>query len=239
MSIILSLETATEVCSVALSVKNNIVSSKTVTEKNVHSAQLTILIKEIVTTAGIKFENIDAVAVSKGPGSFTGLRIGVAVAKGICFALDKPLLAVNTLKAMAWDEIKKNKDSNLLYCPLIDAKNTEVYYALYEETLEELIPTNAGLIDESTFKDHLKGKRIVLLMNGKLKGAEFAENLPEFQIIDNIIPDAGNISELAFEKYNKHEFEDISVFEPFYLRDFKARFIGKKVHDILYRKHTN
>ncbi|MFC2114090.1 tRNA (adenosine(37)-N6)-threonylcarbamoyltransferase complex dimerization subunit type 1 TsaB [Bacteroidota bacterium] len=231
MAIILHIETATDICSVALSQKEEILCFKTVPEANLHSAKLTLFIDEIMHQAGLEYSDLDAVSVSMGPGSFTGLRIGVAVAKGICFGLNKPLIGVSTLQALVVAALRENKLTNELICSLIDARNNEVYYALYNEKFNELIQPDIGQFNQTDINSFLDNK-IIFVGDGVLKWTADFRNHPNAIIQENMLTDARNLVPLALRKYNLQEFEEIASFEPYYLRDFKAK-KGFKIKKIL------
>jgi tRNA threonylcarbamoyladenosine biosynthesis protein TsaB len=225
---ILQIETATASCSVALANDGIVISSKDANGRNLHAEMLTLFIDEIVAGAGITYADIDAVAVSCGPGSYTGLRIGVSTAKGLCFALDKPLIAVETLQSMAggvmaMDEYKNQ--AGLLLCPMIDARRMEVYTALFSMNGERIAPTSASIIDENSFADILNNKQILFFGDGAekcyniLNGNQNTLYLPGFQ------NSATHLTQQALTKFKNNEFEDVAYFEPYYLKDFIA---GKK-----------
>jgi tRNA threonylcarbamoyladenosine biosynthesis protein TsaB len=217
MTNILHIETATQVCSVALSSGNELVLLKESNEKNNHSASLTVFIDEIMKAAGLPYGSLDAVAVSMGPGSYTGLRIGVSAAKGICFAIDKPLIAISTLQAMA---AGAEKGTPSLLCPMIDARRMEVYNALYNNDLTTFREIRAEIINESSFNEELSNQQVWFFGDGAAKCKTLLENHPNARFIDDFQPSAVHMINLANEKYFRSEFEDVAYFEPFYLKDF-------------------
>jgi len=224
MTYILCIETATPVCSVTLVRDNVILHSRESSKKNSHSEIVTIFIDEVIKEAGIKYTDLDAVAVSKGPGSYTGLRIGVSTAKGLCYALDIPLISVNTLRSMAFGMAQKydqKEDLPLLFCPMIDARRMEVYTALYNENDEQIEETKAEIIDEHSFSNYLENNKVVFFGDGSDKCKEVITH-PNAIFINDIYPSASNMAEIAFAKYNKKQFEDVAYFEPFYLKEFIA-----------------
>lgn len=219
MPTILQLETATSVCSVALSVNGKTVASKEETAQNIHASKLTLFINEIMEQAGIKFSELDAVAVSKGPGSYTGLRIGVSTAKGLCFALDKPLIGINTLKMMASGFLAEHPNYNGLVCPMIDARRMEVFTAVFNHQLMEVETTNAKIIDESSFLELLNEYEITFIGNGAEKCSSLIQH-PNAKFITDNFNAASNMTSLAKAAFEGEEFEDVAYFEPFYLKDF-------------------
>lgn len=234
MALILSIETATDVCSVAISDKETIINSISINERNVHSARLALLIKQMMTGSGKLFENLNAIAVSKGPGSFTGLRIGVSIAKGLAYGLDIPIIGINTLESIAYRATQQYSQTGIIWCPVIDARNNEAYFALYDHKLNEILAPDAGLIDDNSFTEFEN--------QGSLKfigPAVDSETLPKLlsskaDFIYYILPDAENIAKLAYIKYQEQKFDDITFFEPFYLRDFKVKNLSTKINKVLY-----
>jgi tRNA threonylcarbamoyladenosine biosynthesis protein TsaB len=227
MATILNIETATKVCSVALAVNGEIVQLRESREKNSHSATITLFIEEVMNTAGIPFSGLDAVAVSMGPGSYTGLRIGVSTAKGICYALDKPLLAISTLQAMAAGMINltqiTHKDAwiqSSLFCPMIDARRMEVYNALYDRELNIIRATQAEIIDGDSFKGEFEKQQVVFAGDGAEKCKIFLGQHTNALFLDEFFPSSVFMSQLAEMKYQAGEFESVAYFEPFYLKDF-------------------
>lgn len=223
--IILSIETATPVCSVALHIQGNLVASYELHTERSHSDQLTSIIEQVCKQSNILLSDVSAVALSKGPGSYTGLRIGVATAKGLCFALDKPLIAINTLEAMVW-QINSFFDKDTLFCPMIDARRMEVYCLVadaYGKILEE---TQAKIIDNQSFDNILSQKKVVFFGNGAMKCRTVIQHENAI-FIEGLYPVAKTVGLLASKRYTQKAFEDLIYFEPFYLKDF----VGKKVAD--------
>jgi tRNA threonylcarbamoyladenosine biosynthesis protein TsaB len=229
---ILAIETATDTCSVAFGDGRNTF-SRLSRDRNAHSSNLSLFIKEVLDKSGQNIDNLDAVVVSKGPGSFTGLRIGVSLAKGIAWGLDIPLISVSTLTAMAYSLITEINEKTLL-CPVIDARNNEFYFAVYDHLLQEILPVSAGQIETKAFKKIINGREIIFFGDGIDKTRDVLNSLPYARIRENVFPDAANLIPLALQKYATGDFENLSTFEPFYLRDFKARNLGKKIARILY-----
>lgn len=222
MSLILGLETSTKICSVAISDGNNLLACKEEGGEYSHSEKLTVFIHEVLKKAGIKIENIDAVAVSKGPGSYTGLRIGVSVAKGLCYALNKPLIAVDTLQAMAL-KMQKTEDYEI-YCPMIDARRMEVYTALYGKENKLIEAVSAKIIDENSFSGYLKNNNVIFFGDGaeKCKEILMSTNTSNAIFSSKGLPSAQFINEIAQQKLLNNETEDVAYFEPYYLKDFIA-----------------
>lgn len=219
--LILSIETATEICSVVLSKGNQIICQKTSIESNSHSKLLASFIEEVFTYSGKDLrKDLDAVAVSKGPGSYTGLRIGVSSAKGLAYALDIPLIAVDTLQILALRA--KEKYPDCLYLPMIDARRMEVYSAIYDENLNLIKDISADIIDKDLYEDYHKDKKIIVVGNGASKCKEVL--CKDIYVYDDSIQlNAKYMSLIAQEKYNNVDFEDVAYFEPYYLKDFIAK----------------
>jgi len=227
MGNILYIETATQVCSVALSANGTISQILESNEKNSHSATITVFIEEVMKSSGIPFAALDAVAVSMGPGSYTGLRIGVSTAKGICYALDKPLIAISTLQSMAAGMLKGMESRNFgtpsqpfLLCPMIDARRMEVYTALYDTNLGLVRNIQAEIIIESSFEAELEQSQVWFFGDGAAKCKTVLGNHPNARFIDDFQLSAAFMVSLAEEKFNRSEFEDVVYFEPYYLKDF-------------------
>ena len=229
MALILNIETSTEVCSVNVSENGNLLFEKESREGLNHSELLTVFIEELFNENNLVINSLDAVAVSKGPGSYTGLRIGVSVAKGLCYALGKPLIGIGTLEAMGIYTSQNaenyfpeaSTEKNLLFCPMIDARRMEVYTALYNTKGEVVEPVSAKIIDDNSFSTQLQDNKILFFGNGARKCKE-ALNHPNALFLGPEKASARFMQKLAVEKYNKNIFEDVAYFEPFYLKNFIA-----------------
>ncbi|QQL50616.1 tRNA (adenosine(37)-N6)-threonylcarbamoyltransferase complex dimerization subunit type 1 TsaB [Mucilaginibacter ginkgonis] len=220
MSVILQIETATTVCSVALAKDGNVLAVKEMNERNVHAEKITLFIQDVLQQAKHTLADIAAVAVSKGPGSYTGLRIGVSAAKGLCFALDKPLIAINTLDAMAAGALVFNDQfsADAILCPMIDARRMEVYTALYDSDALPVKPTSAKIIDENSFAD-VRDHQLVIFGDGALKCKDVLINHNVLWLSD-FENSATQLTAIALQKYQNGAFEDIAYFEPYYLKEF-------------------
>lgn len=228
MALILNIETSASACSVALAADGVPIAIKESVLENSHSSLLTVFINEIFKTAGITASALGAVAVSMGPGSYTGLRIGVSVAKGICYAASKPLIAVNTLQALANGIIMEKEkrlpgiSNNTLLCPLMDARRMEVYYALFGTNGEFKKETVAEIINENSFNEILADHNVIFFGSGAEKCSKII-NHPAARFIQNINPSAIYMTTLSESYFNKKKFEDVAGFEPYYLKDFVAK----------------
>lgn len=228
MSLILGIETSTTVCSVALTSDGATVATEKLYLEKSHSSLLTIAISDLLKHAGVDRQELSAVAVSKGPGSYTGLRIGVSTAKGICYALDKPLIAINTLKAMA-HEVNRFNTGYALLCPMIDARRMEVYTALFNSELRELNTTQALILDEDSFTETIAQNQVFFFGNGAAKFQPLVESKPNAVFIEGISPSAEAVAQLAQESFEQQDLEDVAYFEPYYLKDFIATVPKKRL----------
>lgn len=230
MPLILQIETATQTCSVALAQNGQILAYKEQTDRNIHASQITLFIDDVLKQSRKTYQDLDAVAVSKGPGSYTGLRIGVSTAKGLCFALDIPLIAVETLQAMAKGFIERcfSVNPNALFCPMIDARRMEVYTAIYNANMDCIQATSAKIIDEESFDKDLDTHIIYFFGDGAQKCESVLGLNPNARVLDDELNTAKDLTALALKKYNNKDFEDIAYFEPLYLKDFVVQ--TKKVN---------
>jgi len=227
MALILHVETSAKNCSVALSRDGQLLFNEVDTAGSSHSVKLGVFVDEALKVAERVGQKLDAVAVSSGPGSYTGLRIGVSLAKGVCYALDIPLIAVPTLDLLA-DEVRRTKQlpANTLICPLVDARRMEVYTALYSSDCTMLHPVSAVIVDETTFANDLENHPIWFVGDGAEKCTAIIRS--DNAIFDGqIVPLASSMLPLAEKKYQEQQFEDVAYFEPFYLKDFVAT-VSKK-----------
>lgn len=223
MSCILNIEASTNVCSVALSQDGVCLYEDVNMEGPSHAQVLAGYVKNAVSFADSHAIPIDAIAISKGPGSYTGLRIGVSEAKGVAYGRDAKLLSVPTLKLLTVPILLGHEElpEDALLCPMIDARRMEVYCALYDRALNEVVQTQALVIDSDSFKDYLDKQPIYFMGNGADKCVETIQH-PNAHFIKNIVPRAKNMIPLAEMAMAKEQFEDVAYFEPFYLKEFVA-----------------
>lgn len=223
MSCILNIETSTNVCSVALSQDDVCLYEDVNMEGPSHAQVLAGYVKNAVSFADSHAIPIDAIAISKGPGSYTGLRIGVSEAKGVAYGRDAKLLSVPTLKLLTVPILLGHEElpEDALLCPMIDARRMEVYCALYDRALNEVVQTQALVIDSDSFKEYLDKQPIYFMGNGADKCVETIQH-PNAHFIKNIVPRAKNMIPLAEMAMAKEQFEDVAYFEPFYLKEFVA-----------------
>jgi tRNA threonylcarbamoyladenosine biosynthesis protein TsaB len=215
LSYILNIETATKNCSVALAKDGKTILCKEIAEEGYsHAERLHVFIEAIIEEAGITLQDLSAIAVSQGPGSYTGLRIGVSAAKGLCYALDIPLIAVDTLHALA----SQVTISSGLIIPMIDARRMEVYSAIFSPTLEKKREVLAQIIDDYSFEDKQETLYFIGDCAEKCKSVLTKENHVFLEEI--VYPSAKEMSALSFEKFKISDTVDVAYFEPYYLKDF-------------------
>ena len=218
MTYILNIETATKNCSVSISKNGKTIGLKEInTGGYSHAERLHEFINDVIEIAQIKLSDLNAVAVSKGPGSYTGLRIGVSAAKGLCFALNIPLIAVNTLESLACSISKQEG----FIIPLIDARRMEVYTSVFYYSRKELKIVSAEIINENSFNNFLEKGKVFFLGDGAEKCKQILTHKNAI-FIDDKFPSANEMSELSYKKFKKNDIEDVAYFEPFYLKDFIA-----------------
>lgn len=232
MSLLLHIETSETICSVALAENGNLIRLRETTEERQHASALAVLIQDLMAETGTSIKSLDAVAVSKGPGSYTGLRIGVSTAKGICYAKDIPLIAVGTLDAMTQGLIEQPElvsiTNDTLLCPMIDARRMEVYRALYNAQGKRIEEVQAEILQADSF-DYLPANQpIILFGSGAAKCNKLIE-ISNICIIEQFSMSARFMIKLAYALYNDKSFENTAYFEPFYLKDFVATTPKNKV----------
>ena len=224
MSLILNIETSTSVCSVALSEGEEVVFEKASFEGPSHAALLGVYMEEALEVAKSKGMKLDAVAVSSGPGSYTGLRIGVSVAKGLCFGY-----GIHTLDILASAAIRKNKEeADCLYCAMLDARRMEVYSSIYDSHLNTIRATTADIVDADSYASFLENGKVCFFGDGAAK-CETVITSPNACFIDGIYPLAVNMASLSQKAYDDARFENVAYFEPFYLKEFQATIAKNKV----------
>ena len=216
MSLILHIETATDICSIGLSRGSQLLSIHNAAAGYQHAAQITLLIQRCLEESGASLAELDAVALSSGPGSYTSLRVGGATAKGICYSLDKPLIVVDTLQSLALASLKQEREEALYY-PMIDARRMEVYTAGFDAANEQIEAPKAIIVDELTFSEQWRaGHRIVLSGNGaeKCRSVLSGKDI----IYSPVACSAAHLLPLALIAYEKEQFEDVAYYSPFYLK---------------------
>ena len=217
MNLLLNIETSTKVCSVSLALNGDILASKEESsEKYIHSEKLNVFIEELFTQVDYQLKDLAAICVSKGPGSYTGLRIGVSCAKGFCYALDIPLISIDSLSVLARGYLNDNFiNANTILMPMIDARRMEVYTAVFNHKAEIQTSISAEVIDSEFF---VTNKEIILIGDGAKK---FNSVIPRNVRIENHLSSSKGMASLSYLKFSKKEFEDVAYFEPYYLKSFR------------------
>jgi len=226
MPLILGIETATSICSVALVRDGKLLAIRESVGARDHSAALTTYIAEVFNEAGLTYSHLDAIAVSMGPGSYTGLRIGVSSAKGLCYALDKPFIAIDTLKSLAFQALQKlelqgKNIANVLLVPMLDARRMEVYTAIFDHNLKVINAVNAHVVAEDSFAA-FSNKEIIYFGDGAPKCVSVFESKSNYTLLEDIDLSALPVCLLAEKEFKANNFADVAYCEPFYLKDFIA-----------------
>lgn len=220
MAYLLHIESASTVCSVALSNNAELVSIKELNNGYTHAENLHVFIDQLLNEASLKPTDLNAISVSSGPGSYTGLRIGFSAAKGMAYALQIPLISIDTLKALSIQAMNQTQEQTALYCPLIDARRMEVYCSVYDNLLNEVQPLQALVLNEESIKVFNLNKSIYFFGDGMPKAKGLLEHIPQSCFIENIAASASSMIELAYKKYQAQKFEDVAYSEPNYLKEF-------------------
>ena len=220
MSRILCVDTSSFICSVSIFENLSLISSNSSEVEKSHSKLIIQLIDQSLKDAKIKINEVDAFAVSMGPGSYTGLRIGVSTIKGLCYSLEKPLISINTLEILSKSALNHiNNYNDFFICPMIDARRMEVFTKMLDNNFNEVEKDKALILDDKSFNDIDGGKSIYFFGDGSNKFQKITNN-KNFHFIDNIISSSKNMGELANIKYENNQFENLTTFEPFYIKDF-------------------
>ena len=227
MSCLIHIETSTKVCSVALSKDKKVLFYKENQEGSFHAELLGVFVYETFQYAKQNGLNLDAVSVSAGPGSYTGLRIGISEAKGFCYGLGIPLIAIPSLEIMAGQVVQSKEDADF-YCPMIDARRMEVYAAVYDKRLNKLRDMAADIIDENSYIEFLSKGKVYFFGDGSAKCKAIISS-PNARFLGNIYPMASGMVSIAEKKYEQKEFVNTAYFEPFYLKEFMATIAKNKI----------
>ncbi|WP_114784984.1 tRNA (adenosine(37)-N6)-threonylcarbamoyltransferase complex dimerization subunit type 1 TsaB [Botryobacter ruber] len=220
MSLLLALETSSTVCSVALYHKEQLLGASELQIEKSHSSHITVMISQLVQNCGKELKELSAVAVSGGPGSYTGLRIGSATAKGLCYSLDIPLIEVSTLHGLAARVVGVTPAAEqFLFCPMLDARRMEVYTCLLNHKLEEIVSIAPVVLTESFLEEQLARQPVVFFGSGSAKFRTLVEAHPNARFINGVVPSAKEIGKLAVAKFKNQQFEDVAYYEPFYLKE--------------------
>lgn len=215
---ILNIETATPVCSVAIGENGKILVERTLKGRQTHASKLTLLIQECLTEIRISLQDLDAIAVSHGPGSYTGLRIGLSTAKGLCYTLEKPLITIDTLAALANVTRRNFPYDNAVYCPMIDARRMEVYTAIYDNDGKELVVTQPLIVEnDAFFESYFKKNEVVIFSGDGSSKCQTIINHPKAKFVEQENSAIGML-QLAEAKFLKNDFADVAYSSPFYLK---------------------
>jgi tRNA threonylcarbamoyladenosine biosynthesis protein TsaB len=230
---VICIETATNLCSVALCNSAGVISLRESNEQKSHASQLTVFIEELLNENHLHAADLEAIAVSKGPGSYTGLRIGVSVAKGIAYGASIPLIAIDTTFSMFYGlrgslSVNPADDSESLFCPMLDARRMEVYYSIYDFNGNVVKPVSAEVITENTFNEIPENRKIILFGDGAEKCRNVIKR-KNIMFADNFSISASYMQEPVYKALQNQQFEDIAYFEPFYLKDFMTTLPRKNV----------
>lgn len=219
MAYLLHIESSSTVCSVAISNDENLIAIKEINNGYSHAENLHVFIEQLLVDSSLQSNDLNAISISSGPGSYTGLRIGFSTAKGLAYSLQIPLITIDTLKALS-SEVINIENSNSIYCPLIDARRMEVYCALYDNQLNEILSAKPLILDESSIIIFNRNRDIYFFGNGMQKAKYLLKSIPNAHFIDDITSSASSMIQLAFIKYKNKDFADIAYVEPNYLKDF-------------------
>ena len=218
MAFILHIETALENASVLLLNEKDIIASEISTEQKNHASFLFVAIQQVLDKASLSLQNIDAISVSNGPGSYTGLRVGLSAAKGLCYSLQKPLILLNTLELMAVQQINNiDQNEEVLFCPMIDARRMEVYCGIFNNKLEPILPLQACILDENSFSDILEKNKIIFFGSGSNKFQKLTKS--NHSIFSDFNNSMNGLVNYISKAYQNQAFSNISYCEPFYLKE--------------------
>lgn len=224
MALILNIESATTMCSVSLGKDGDCLDVLELNDGYSHAEKLAVFADQILKRNGVEMADLDAIAVSKGPGSYTGLRIGVSLAKGLCFGAQKPLVAVDTLRAMCLHSTVQDhlrKYNNLMLCPMLDARRMEVYAATFDSKLGTVEAVMPVILDELSFAEELTKHHVLFFGNGAVKFEPLSLH-QNAHFLNDIWPSAAQMVSLSEKAYLAENYEDVAYFEPFYLKEFQA-----------------
>ena len=219
---ILAIESSTGVASVGLFQGARLLGNINYHKERMHAQYLAPMIARLLQDLEVKAEELQAVLVSKGPGSYTGLRVGVSTAKGLCMALEIPLISMSSLEMLAWQVISFAKKQDALICPMIDARRMEVYTAVYDQELREIYPVSAHILTPDSFKDMLDSQSLIFVGDGVPKAIPLLAQYPKAICLTEVRASVHSIGKAVLEKFRQEEFEHLTRFEPFYLKDFVA-----------------
>jgi len=220
--LILMMETATNVGSVALYEGSDLLGHVDIHKARLHARLLLPLVKNLLSKLDVSPQSLSAIAVSQGPGSYTGLRVGVSAAKGLCMALDKPLMSITSLEVLAWQVQELAQKIDALICPMIDARRMEVYTAVFDHDINTQQDIHAHILDENSLADTLHSHKVVIVGDGAAKAESLFSSTPQALVLPQVVSSARNVGSVLLRKFQAKAFEDLVSFEPFYLKDFVA-----------------
>jgi tRNA threonylcarbamoyladenosine biosynthesis protein TsaB len=218
MGLILNIDTATDVAAVGFADENNIIAAQTSEDQKNHAAFVQSAISRLLKSHQLSLQDIDAVAVVNGPGSYTGLRVGLASAKGLCYALNKPLILLNTLEVMALASINMYPDKNALHCPMIDARRMEVFTAVFNSEMQPLLPPQPMILTINSFNNFLQYEKVVFSGSGQQKFESIIKH--SNAVFSKVRYTIEQVNSLAQRNFNSKKFADLAYSEPFYLKNF-------------------
>ncbi len=222
MAYILNIHTSTETAIVNITDGEKVLGTLMNDEPKQHAAFLHSAIRELLIQQGIRITKLDAIGVSSGPGSYTGIRVGLATAKGLCYALKIPMITYNSLEVMALSAVNFVKDNHALYCPMIDARRMEAYTAVYNYDMQEITPPSAIVLNENSFADILNSNKIYFSGSGSNKFQQLIKNANAVFLNHRISTES--LAKFAWEKFKKNDFENISYVQPLYIKEFHSIF---------------
>lgn len=219
LAYLLHIESTSTVCSIAISKDDELVALKELNNGYTHAENLHVFIEQLLKETTLSSNDLNAISISSGPGSYTGLRIGFSAAKGLAYALQIPLITIDTLKALSNKVIQKTK-SDVLFCPIMDARRMEVYCAVYDNSFNEVLHIQALVVDETSIQTFHLNKDIYFFGDGMPKAKDLLQSLPNAHFIDYVTASASSMISLAFKKYQANDFADVAYSEPNYLKEF-------------------
>lgn len=229
MAYLLALETSSTICSVALFQDEGLLGISELQIEKSHSSHITVLTDQLLQNCRVPLSSLDAIVLSGGPGSYTGLRIGSSTAKGFCFSLDIPLIEISTLKALAAAVVDLTPDPEAyLYCPMIDARRMEVYTTVLSHDLEEMMSVSPVVLTPESFQEQLGDKPVLFFGSGAAKCKTLLGDHPKALFLDNLTVSARWLGTLGLEKYRQGLFENVAYYEPFYLKEVHITSSNKK-----------
>lgn len=219
LAYLLHIESTSTVCSIAISKDAELLALKELNNGYTHAENLHVFIEQLLIETSLSSKDLNAISISSGPGSYTGLRIGFSAAKGLAYALQIPLITIDTLKALSNTVIQKTK-TDALFCPMMDARRMEVYCAVYDTSFNEVLPIQALVLDETSIQSFHLNKDIYFFGDGMPKAKNLLQSLPNAHFIDDVTASASSMISLAFIKYQAKDFADVAYSEPNYLKEF-------------------